>query len=106
MAEAFWKFLHSDPKQLAEVNRLTISQGVWHGELQHLTKDRREITSEARSTLIRDNEGHPKSILMINTDITEKKNIEAQVFRAQRMESLGTLAGVSRMTSITFSPRS
>jgi len=85
--------LHSDPKQLAEVNRLTISQGVWHGELQHLTKDRREITSEARSTLIRDNEGHPKSILAIITDITEKKKFEAQVIRSQRMDSIGTLAG-------------
>ena len=85
--------LHSDPKQLAEVNRLTISQGEWHGELQHLTKDRREITSEARSTLIRDNEGHPKSILAIITDITEKKKFEAQVIRSQRMDSIGTLAG-------------
>ena len=32
-------------------------------------------------------------MLAINTDITEKKKIEAQFMRAQRMESLGTLAG-------------
>ena len=35
-----------------------------HGELQHLTKDRRELTIEARWTLIRDNEGRPKSCLL------------------------------------------
>ncbi len=51
------------------------------------------ITVEGHWTLIRDDEGHPKSVLVINSDITEKKNIEAQFMRAQRMESIGTLAG-------------
>ena len=85
--------LYTDPKKFEEVNTETILQGEWHGELQHLTKDKREITIEARWTLIRDNEGAPKSVLAINTDITEKKKIEAQYLRAQRMESIGTLAG-------------
>ncbi len=48
---------------------------------------------EARWTLLRDKEGLPKSVLAINTDITEKKAIEGQLMRAQRMESIGTLAG-------------
>jgi PAS domain S-box-containing protein len=88
-----FEILRPDPKKFEELNRLTISHGEWNGELQHLTRDRREITSEVRITLIRDNEGHPKSILAINTDITEKKKIEAQFMRAQRMESIGMLAG-------------
>ncbi len=85
--------LYTNSKKFEEANGLAISQGEWHGELQHLTKDRHEITVEARWTLIRDNEGRPKSVLAINTDITEKKKIEAQFMRAQRMESIGTLAG-------------
>ena len=85
--------LYTDSKIFEKVHGLAISQGEWHGELQHLTKDRGEITIEARWTLIRDDEGHPKSVLAINTDITEKKKIEAQFMRAQRMESIGTLAG-------------
>ncbi len=85
--------LYADPGKFEEFNGRTISQGEWHGELQHLTKDKGEITIEARWTLIRDNEGNPKSVLAINTDITEKKKIEAQFMRAQRMESIGTLAG-------------
>ncbi len=87
------ELLYRDPKKFQEVNGLTISQGEWHGELQHLTRGRGEITVEARWTLIRDDRGEPKSILAINTDITEKKKIEAQFMRAQRMESIGTLAG-------------
>jgi signal transduction histidine kinase/CheY-like chemotaxis protein len=84
--------LYTNPKKFEEANGLAISQGEWHGELQHLTKDRGELTIEARWTLIRDTDGHPKSVLAINTDVTEKKKIEAQFMRAQRMESIGTLA--------------
>ncbi len=40
-----------------------------------------------------DDEGRPKSILIVSTDITEKKRIEEQFLRTQRMESIGTLAG-------------
>jgi PAS domain S-box-containing protein len=87
------ELLYPNPKKFEEVNGLTITQGEWYGELQHLTRDRREITIEARWTIIRDNEGHPKSVLAINTDITERKKIEAQFMRAQRMENIGTLAG-------------
>jgi nitrogen-specific signal transduction histidine kinase/CheY-like chemotaxis protein len=42
---------------------------------------------------MRDAIGQPRSILSIDTDITEQKKIEAQFLRAQRMESIGTLAG-------------
>jgi PAS domain S-box-containing protein len=85
--------LYDDPNVFKEVNELTISEGEWHGELPQLTKDKGGITVEARWTLIRDHEWRPKSVLAINTDITEKKKIEAQFLRAQRMESIGTLAG-------------
>ena len=85
--------LHVDASKFEEANALAISQGEWDGELQQLTRDGGEITVEARWTLIRDHEGRPKSVLGIHTDITEKKKLEAQFLRAQRMESVGTLAG-------------
>ena len=85
--------VYTDPQQFEKINALTLSAGEWTGEMEHLTKDRRAITTEARWTLIRDQEGNPKSILAIDTDVTEKKRIEAQFMRAQRMESIGTLAG-------------
>ncbi|WP_292740581.1 ATP-binding protein [Nostoc sp. JL31] len=42
---------------------------------------------------MRDSAGDPKSILTVDTDITQKKQLEEQFFRTQRLESLGTLAG-------------
>ena len=42
---------------------------------------------------MRGDAGEPRSVLVINTDVTEKKKLEAQFLRAQRMESIGTLAG-------------
>ena len=56
-------------------------------------KDGRKLIVEGRWTLLRDAVGQPLSILSVNTDITERKKVEEQLLRAQRMESLGTLAG-------------
>ena len=39
-----------------------------------------------------DRDGHPTRTIGIHMDITEKKQLEAQFLRAQRLESLGTLA--------------
>ncbi len=71
----------------------TITDGEWIGELEQTHKDGQPLIVESRWTLIRDELGSPKSILSINTDITERKKLEQQFLRAQRMESIGTLAG-------------
>ncbi|VVB88747.1 Chemotaxis protein CheY [uncultured archaeon] len=78
---------------LIEAKKRVIEKGEWIGELHQVTKDGKEIIVESRWSLIRDNEGKPKSILIINTDITEKKKFESLLLRSQRMESIGTLAG-------------
>ncbi|HEU4763664.1 MAG TPA: PAS domain S-box protein, partial [Gemmatimonadales bacterium] len=67
--------------------------GEWVGELEQRTRDGRTVTVEGRWTLVRDDGGRPTSILAINTDITRRKTLEQQFIRAQRLESLGTLAG-------------
>jgi PAS domain S-box-containing protein len=85
--------LYMHPDRLEQAYQQALGRGDWHGELEHFAKDGSELSIESRWTLIRDNEGNPKSILAINTDITEKKKIEIQFMRAQRMESIGTLAG-------------
>jgi PAS domain S-box-containing protein len=87
------KHLYANPKKFEEVTELTISQGEWSGELLHLARDGHEIIVEARTTLIRDRRGRPKSVLSIKTDVTEKRKTQAQFLRSQRMESIGTLAG-------------
>lgn len=71
----------------------TLAQGEWQGELKQVTRTGQELVVESRWTLVYDLAGAPKAILMVNTDITQKKLLERQFLRAQRMESIGTLAG-------------
>jgi hypothetical protein len=78
--------------QIKELMKILVEQGEWQGELHQLTKSREKIIVASRWTLVRDRQGKPKSILVVNTDITQKKQLEAQFLRAQRMESIGTLA--------------
>lgn len=78
--------------QLEESWKSLAEYGTWHSELYQFTKEGKEIIVASRWTLVRDENGQPKSILTVNTDITEKKQLEAQFLRTQRMESLGTLA--------------
>ena len=56
-------------------------------------KNGSKILVESRWTLVRNAAGEPESIMAINTDITERKRLEQQFLRAQRLESIGTLAG-------------
>ncbi|MGL4884319.1 MAG: hybrid sensor histidine kinase/response regulator, partial [Waterburya sp.] len=65
----------------------------WHGELRKVTKTGKEVIVASRWTLVRDEAGNPRFILSVDTDITEQKLLETQFLRAQRLESLGTLAG-------------
>ncbi len=89
--------------QIKELMQTLIEQGEWQGELEQITKSNQKIIVASRWTLVRDvprgvaqardRHTEPKSVLVVNTDITQKKQLEAQFLRAQRMESIGTLAG-------------
>ncbi|AVH64233.1 PAS domain S-box protein [Nostoc sp. 'Peltigera membranacea cyanobiont' N6] len=79
--------------QLEDAYLKVINTGEWRGELHQLTKEGRVIIVESRWILIRDDNGQTKSILSVNTEITQQKQLEAQLLRSQRLESIGTLAG-------------
>jgi signal transduction histidine kinase/CheY-like chemotaxis protein len=51
------------------------------------------ITVDSRWTFLRDRNDSPQAILVVNTDITDKKALQAKFLRAQRLESVGRLAG-------------
>ncbi len=69
-----------------------LETGSWSGECRHFTKQGTTVFVRSRWTLVRDEHGQPKSKLIIATDMTEQKKIEEQFLRAQRLESIGTLA--------------
>ncbi|MEH2437762.1 MAG: PAS domain S-box protein [Nostoc sp.] len=79
--------------QLEDAYLRVMNTGEWRGELHQLTRESKVIIVESRWILIRDDNGHPKSILSVNTEITQQKQLEAQLLRSQRLESIGTLAG-------------
>ncbi|HLP16293.1 MAG TPA: PAS domain S-box protein [Bacteroidota bacterium] len=86
-------YAHERSSKNNEVLMATLANDQWAGEIRQQAKDKHELTVQSRWNLVRDKRGNLKSILIVNTDITEKKVLEAQFLRAQRMESLGTLAG-------------
>ncbi|MGB8353038.1 MAG: response regulator [Chthoniobacteraceae bacterium] len=86
------EIIYADASAFEEAKQHLLTHGTWEGELPQVSKDRKNLMLDARWTLLRDADGNPKSILSINTDITEKKKFEDQFLRAQRLESIGTLA--------------
>ncbi|HVU17191.1 MAG TPA: response regulator [Candidatus Didemnitutus sp.] len=67
--------------------------GSWTGELQLTGRDGQVVTIESRWTMVRDASGRPESVLLISSDVTERRQLETQLRRAQRLDSLGMLAG-------------
>jgi len=86
------ELLYKEQPQLQDVQKTLAEKGEWQGELHQVTKDGKEIIVQSRWTLVRDEEEKPKSVLVVNSDITQKKLLEAQFLRIQRLESIGTLA--------------
>lgn len=70
-----------------------LQDGEWNGELKFQTRAGQMAIAASRWTLIRDEAGRPRELLLINSDITEQKQLEAQLLRTQRMNTIGTLAG-------------
>jgi len=87
------KILFKEPAQFYEATSAALAHGEWVGELEQVTKSGTTVVVEGHWTLVKDDDGRPKSILAINTDITERKRLEKKFLRAQRMETVGTLAG-------------
>ncbi len=78
--------------QVQEALSILMKNGSWEGELYQKTKSGKEIIVESRWTLVHEFSKKTQTILVVNTDITQKKQLEAQFLRAQRLESIGTLA--------------
>ena len=65
--------------------------GEWNGEQHHRRKDGKEILIQSRWKMVRSPDSGRQVILIVNTDVTEKKRLEAEFVRAQRMESIALL---------------
>ena len=80
------------------------TMNIIHGLLEHgtpchafrtkrTTKDGRLLDISISASRYDDHKGNPAGLLVILRDISDRKRLEAQLQHAQRMESIGTLAG-------------
>ena len=65
----------------------------WHGERKSRRKDGRLFDEEVTITPFKDAAGQITHYIAIKQDISERKKLEHQYLRSQRMESVGLLAG-------------
>ena len=89
-------FHRTDAIRLAQARvaqERVIATGEWSGELTQMNKVGRSLLVAARWSLLRDPQGLPRAVLTMGADITEKRQLEMQLLRTQRLESIGTLAG-------------
>ena len=98
--------MHFFPEEDAELITGTLltalsNDGYWTGEVRFKNLRTAElIDAELTTFLIRDQQGRPISQAMVARDIRERKRTEAErleleqkLFQAQKMESIGRLAG-------------
>jgi PAS domain S-box-containing protein len=78
--------------EFEEAHRATLERGEWRGEFNQVTKNGRGIVVEGRWTLVRDEHGAPYQKLVVNTDITERKRLQAELQRASQLSFVGELA--------------
>lgn len=82
----------NEAKRAAEAFRMVQDHGAWVGEMECKSRDGEKRFVQSRWTLLRNEDGSPKGILIINSDRTQLRLLEGQLLRAQRLESIGTLA--------------
>lgn len=82
----------ADAAALDAARAAVLAAGTWSGEFPYADAGGRALTLLSRWTLLRDDAGLALGVLRIDTDITERKLLEQQFLRAQRMEAIGALA--------------
>ncbi len=92
--------LFADKTVAAEIHACIRSGQSWRGETEIKTRSGRVLPAFVRADLIRNERGEPIGIFGVFTDITERRAAERALAeerersaRAQRLESLGLLAG-------------
>jgi two-component system cell cycle sensor histidine kinase/response regulator CckA len=72
----------------------TISSGApWAGRISNRMKDGSLRQFETTISPLRDKNGVIVNFVSVNRDVTQEVALEAQLFQAQKMEAVGTLAG-------------
>jgi PAS domain S-box-containing protein len=92
--DGFQEIHPDDVARVKQVFHETVKTGIGQRiEYRFLRKDGSERTIDSKGSVIRDGDGTITSVVVVSRDVTEEKNLATQFLRAQRMDSIGTLAG-------------
>jgi diguanylate cyclase (GGDEF)-like protein/PAS domain S-box-containing protein len=83
--------LNDDHSELSACLASVMRDGDWAGEISRHREDGTTLTVESHLTLVENQDGRPQSILAINTDITRRKEVEAQMQRLAFYDTLTQL---------------
>ena len=76
-----------------------LKDGGWNGEIEQQTKFAEKLMVESRWTLVCDDKGQPKSVLAINTNVTERKVAADKIQHLAFYDPLTKLANRSLLLS-------
>ena len=92
--DGFQEIHPDDVARVKQVFQETVRTGIGQRmEYRFMGVDGSERTIDSKGSVIRDGGGKIFRIVVVSRDVTEEKRLAAQFLRAQRMESIGTLAG-------------
>ena len=83
----------SSEGKVRDILKSAASPGHWEGDLVAKRKDGTTFPVYLVLSAIKDERGRVFGRVGVAADITERKMLEARLLRAQRLESIGTLAG-------------
>ncbi len=91
--DGFHEIHPDDVAMVKKVFQETVRTGIGQRiEYRFLLNDGSIRTIDSKGSVIRDTQGTISQIVVVSRDVTEEKKLAAQFLRAQRMESIGTLA--------------
>ena len=93
MGKSVRHLLYRSPEDFDAAMASVLANGEWAGDIEQVARDGTILIVDCRWSLVLDEQGNPESVFAVNTDVTLRRRDEETHLRAERMESLGTLAG-------------
>ncbi|HMN87066.1 MAG TPA: PAS domain S-box protein, partial [Bauldia sp.] len=86
----FWSLA---PDLEATIWESVLSGADWRGEVDNIAHDGRRLSVSATVSPVTNDDGDITHVIVIEEDITRRREIEAQLRQAQKMEAVGNLTG-------------